>query len=147
MKRKIHQPPDARKPLEFHRADPAQLAKFDPNTKICTMNCGPHRDDPRTYAERKFLCNDCLANKEKAMCHMDGPDAPYPGMATAFEAHTGQSWTDPDWRQETAMWAAAWKAAKARPIGYCIEGDRCVCGGDTPAVRAGCANWVRPDAK
>lgn len=79
------------------------------------------------------------------MSNLDGPDAPYPGMAAAFEAHTGQSWTDPDWRQETAMWAAAWKAAKARPAGYCTEGDRCVCGGDTPAVRAGCANWVTPN--
>ena len=45
------------------------------------------------------------------MKNMDGLDAPYPGMATAFEAHTGQSWTDSDWRKETAMWAAAWKAA------------------------------------
>ena len=44
--------------------------------------------------------------------NMDGKDAPFPGMAAAFEAHTGQSWSDPDWRQETAMWAAAWKAAK-----------------------------------
>ena len=30
----------------------------------------------------------------------------------------------------------------AQPAGYCTEGDRCVCGGDTPAVRSGCANWV-----
>ena len=43
--------------------------------------------------------------------NMDGPDAPFSGMAAAFEAHTGQSWTDPNWRQDTAMWAAAWKAA------------------------------------
>ena len=43
--------------------------------------------------------------------NLDGPAAPYPGMATAFEAHTGQSWTDPDWRAETSIWAAAWKAA------------------------------------
>lgn len=25
----------------------------------------------------------------------------------------------------------------------CIEGDRCVCGGDTPAVRATCGNWIK----
>lgn len=81
------------------------------------------------------------------MSNMDGPDAPFPGMATAFEAHTGQSWTDPDWRAETAIWAASWKAAKAKPTGYCTEGDRCVCGGDTPGVRAGCANWVKPNAE
>ena len=53
------------------------------------------------------------------MSNMDGHDAPYPGMAAAFEAHTGQSWTDPDWRNETATWAAAWKAAKATtPTAY-----------------------------
>lgn len=39
------------------------------------------------------------------------PDVPFPGMATAFEAHYGQRWTDPDWRKEAATWAAAWKAA------------------------------------
>ncbi len=32
------------------------------------------------------------------------------------------------------------------PAGYCSEGSRCVCGGDTPRVRAGCANWVTPNA-
>lgn len=41
-----------------------------------------------------------------------GPDAPYPGMIEAFEAHYGQSFTDKDWREETGVWAAAWKAAK-----------------------------------
>ena len=88
-----------------------------------------------------------LGNFErKDMRNMDGPEAPFPGMAAAFEAHTGQSWADPDWRKETAMWAAAWKAAKAKPAAYCTEGDRCVCGGDTPAVRAGCANWVTANA-
>jgi hypothetical protein len=25
--------------------------------------------------------------------------------------------------------------------GYCIEGQRCVCGGDTAGVRAGCNQW------
>jgi hypothetical protein len=49
--------------------------------------------------------------KEKEMSNMDGPDAPFPGMATAFETHTGQSWTDIDWRAETATWASAWKHA------------------------------------
>ena len=42
-----------------------------------------------------------------------GPDAPYPGMIEAFEAHYGQVFTDKDWREETGVWAAAWKAAKA----------------------------------
>jgi len=42
-----------------------------------------------------------------------GPDAPYPGMIEAFESHYGQRFTDKDWREETGVWAAAWKAAKA----------------------------------
>lgn len=51
-------------PIHFTRAEPADLEGFDPSTKLCTMNCGPHRDDPRSYAERKFLCEDCLPAKE-----------------------------------------------------------------------------------
>ena len=39
-------------------------------------------------------------------------DAPYPGMAEAFEQHFSQSFTDRDWRAESGTWAAAWKAAK-----------------------------------
>ncbi len=41
------------------RADPIALTKFYPSTKRCTMNCGQHKDDPRTYKECKFLCEDC----------------------------------------------------------------------------------------
>lgn len=46
--------------IDWPRADPAELAAFDPRTKVCTMNCGPHTDDPRTQAERLLLCTDCL---------------------------------------------------------------------------------------
>lgn len=56
-KRGVEQPPA---PIEFPRADPVALAKFDMATKVCTMNCGPHRLDPRTDKERRFLCGDCL---------------------------------------------------------------------------------------
>lgn len=45
--------------IEWPRADPLALAYFDPRSKICTMNCGPSVHDPRTAAERKFLCDDC----------------------------------------------------------------------------------------
>lgn len=27
--------------------------------------------------------------------------------------------------------------------GFCKEGDRCVCGGDTPAIQAQCGNWIK----
>ena len=50
-------------PIEWPRANPAELAKFNQITKVCTMNCGPHRDDPRSDAERRFLCGDCLTMK------------------------------------------------------------------------------------
>ena len=50
-------------PIEWPRANPAELEKFDPLTKVCTMNCGPRRADPRTDKERKFLCGDCLTRE------------------------------------------------------------------------------------
>lgn len=47
-------------PIDFPRADPAELAKFDPATRWCHMNCGKHVQDPRTFKEIKLLCGDCL---------------------------------------------------------------------------------------
>lgn len=34
----------------------------------------------------------------------------------------------------------AWDAAK-KTQGGCAEGEWCVCGGDLPSVREGCASW------
>lgn len=62
MATRIKPPAPLEQPLTFTRADPAELARFDPSTKICMMNCGPHRDDPRTSAERKLLCPECWPN-------------------------------------------------------------------------------------
>jgi hypothetical protein len=45
--------------IDWERADPDELAKFDPASKICVMNCGPASGDPRSAEERKFLCTDC----------------------------------------------------------------------------------------
>lgn len=42
-------------------------------------------------------------------------EGPLPGMISAFEAHFGQEWVDPDWRGETSTWAAAWGAARRAP--------------------------------
>jgi hypothetical protein len=47
-------------PINFPRSDPTELAAFDPRTKECTMNCGPHSADPRSDKERKFQCDECL---------------------------------------------------------------------------------------
>lgn len=43
--------------------------------------------------------------------------------------------------------AKLWGEMTGRRAGHRSEGDRCVCGGDAPAVRAGCANWVTPNAE
>lgn len=51
--------PAAKRPIEWLRADPDALDKFDPATKTCNMNCGPHAQDPRSSKERQFLCSDC----------------------------------------------------------------------------------------
>lgn len=56
---KKRQPAPRPQPLVFTRADPAALARFDPRSKRCTMNCGPHINDPRSEKERQFLCTDC----------------------------------------------------------------------------------------
>lgn len=51
-------------PIQWPRADPVALEAFDEDSRPCTMNCGPHRDDPRSSKERKFLCDDCLTRRE-----------------------------------------------------------------------------------
>ena len=56
-------------PLTFPRADPKALKAFDPRTKICVMNCGPHNLDPRDDKERKFLCDDCYINDDPERRH------------------------------------------------------------------------------
>lgn len=52
--------PPAEQPIEWPRADPADLINFDPASKLCTMNCGKSGLDPRSYTELRFLCDDCL---------------------------------------------------------------------------------------
>jgi hypothetical protein len=52
-------PAPAAAPMVWPRADPEALARFDPRTKVCSMNCGPSSADPRTAAERSFLCDEC----------------------------------------------------------------------------------------
>lgn len=58
-------PPEPEQPIVWERADPAALANFDPSTKTCTMNCGKHAHDPRSYKELKFMCDDCDCHEPK----------------------------------------------------------------------------------
>ncbi|MCK9709872.1 hypothetical protein [Pseudomonas syringae] len=70
MKTKVrkanHSLPTADLPIDWPRADPAALIAFNPATKTCTMNCGPHALDPRSREERKLLCNDCVPYQPSA---------------------------------------------------------------------------------
>ena len=52
-------------PINWKRANPEDLARFDPRTKYCVHNCGPHRDDPRSKTECKFLCEDCVPDTKE----------------------------------------------------------------------------------
>ncbi|MBW7895158.1 MAG: hypothetical protein H3C27_08590 [Opitutaceae bacterium] len=45
--------------IPWPRANPKKLAKFDPKTKRCTMNCGQAAGDPRSKKECIFQCGDC----------------------------------------------------------------------------------------
>lgn len=66
-------PPAA--PIHWPRADPQALASFDPASKICTMNCGRHMQDPRSHAERLLLCDDCIPNQPTGDLMDTGPIA------------------------------------------------------------------------
>lgn len=68
----------------FPRTDPALLATFDPRTKVCTMNCGPHRDDPRSAAERLFQCPECASAPRRA--GRESLDGKYGEVLEAFLA-------------------------------------------------------------
>lgn len=75
--------------IKFQRADPVALALFDPSTKRCTMNCGPHAQDPRTSKERAFLCDDCVTvispNVKSEEFKMGSYNIPPPAPAVIFD--------------------------------------------------------------
>lgn len=86
----------------FHQHAEMYCADFLANSIIKLIS-------PSTIKEDEQLI-DRAWNKFNAAIS-DGPDSPYPGMATAFEKYYSQKWADPDWRKETSVWAAAWKEA------------------------------------
>ena len=80
----------ASEPLDFPRADPVALKRFDPRTKVCDMNCGPHRLDPRTLAERKLLCVECIQVTRSKNCERtDCPDGGHGPCAQCERELTG----------------------------------------------------------
>ena len=52
-------PSNAAPAFEWPRSNPDDLAKFDPETQRCTMNCGQSALDPRSKKECIFQCDDC----------------------------------------------------------------------------------------
>lgn len=60
-----------------------------------------------------------------------------------IERH-GYTYTNDKVRNRWIGWQAhsAHVSAAAR-LGHCERPEGCVCGGDVPAVREGCSNWVK----
>lgn len=96
-------------------------------------------DHYQTYHNHQatFIDESITALKE-CVEHSQSPSeirdsVPYPGMSEAFETYYAQSFTDRDWRNESSVWAAAWKAAIAahqpapirEPVAYVVKGGYC----------------------
>jgi hypothetical protein len=77
---------------------------------IAELNGPMHIGEPAPSGEQDTSVRKAWARFSNELHR--SPDAPYPGMADAFEQHFSQSFTDREWRSESATWAAAWKAAK-----------------------------------
>ena len=74
---------------------------------VCKPEPNPHAAPPAPAVEPSPR----EIRLRAAMERMD-TIGPLPGMIAAFETQFGQTWTDPDWRQEASVWASAWRAAK-----------------------------------
>ena len=105
---------ELRKPIKWDR--PCYKCK----SYYCDLSC-PEPVKNYNAAPQRDLVDRAWNRFNKAIS--DGPDSPYPGMATAFETHYGQSWTDKDWRTETSVWAAAWKAALSKNANAAPQDD------------------------
>lgn len=90
----------------YQRSDPAALAKFDPATKQCTMNCGPANGDPRSDKERKFQCEDCATIPAPLVRYTTGVDPTTVGVYACRVPMDGPSrllddefllWSDGSW--------------------------------------------------
>lgn len=64
---------------------------------------------------QSFEGGDSLRDKRlrEAMERAD-QHGPLPGMISAFENQFGVRWTEPEWKQEASVWAAAWGACVSK---------------------------------
>ena len=82
---------------------------------------------------------------EKLRAEAAANAAGYSRDAKQFAA-SGQYATAENMRCMSEAWGiVAMRLGQELTKGHCSEGDRCVCGGDLPRVREGCANWVTPN--
>ena len=74
-----------------------------------------HVSQPERVAWQRFqVAVQPLTKAEKV--HRLVKSGDFPGMSEAFDAHVGSAaWTDPAWRDEASLWAAAWKQAVTHP--------------------------------
>lgn len=86
---------DALAAIQRYGDERAALAAAAPGQQTEPPYCPPSREE----------------RLRAAMERMDKVGRPLPGMIAAFEHHFGQTWTDPDWRDEASVWASAWRAA------------------------------------
>ncbi len=107
--------------MTWPRADPAALANFDPRTKPCLMNCGPHTDDPRPDKERIFLCDDCPIYPAR---HVDQTNAGAEQRDAARLAHKSAYGV----RNNQGYWVGIWndREIAERMCGQGIHGERVV---------------------
>ncbi len=86
----------------------------------CEAGLRPASDPFVKEAEAMVADDKMVAGERHALRERLRSDGPYPGMAEAFEVRYGVPFDHPEWRDETATWAAAWKAALSENE----EGDR-----------------------
>lgn len=61
-----------------------------------------------------------------------------------YEPRTEQEGLDGALFLEAARRIHALEELLNPPQGQCLQGDRCACGGDVPAIRVTCSQWVYP---
>lgn len=98
--------------LETFMKEPETELSYDNAIKEIINEQG-HTDGGQNPYYEGLFDGETEDNKEKRIqWAMNEDQLPWPGMMTAFERYYGQSWFEKSYRDETAIWAAAWKSAK-----------------------------------
>lgn len=84
-------------------------------TRRPSAKCLPSDDDPEETTTGTQAQPEPREQRLAAAMKRLDKEGTLPGMISAFEQQFGQTWTDRDWRNETSVWACAWRAALAAP--------------------------------